>query len=621
MTTALTLRFSFTERQGKSCMRKEYKKRLLAWLMAIVLLAGNMPLSVFASSVDEETVQTVETQPEEEKTKPETVTKPQSEVTEPEEETKPEVTTPEEEKTKPEAVNQPQPEENKQPEAEGESMEEAETPQMYTETKISVLYSDVENIAKRRELDGNKLLEVYADGVKMKPQPEITLDSEKPEEMSGVQVYTYTIHNLSIYRTDSAEKVEYTVKEKKVLKGYAAFTGKALKGADETQTETILGELAAPDDEVKLVTGEKEHTLKADKKFGNYLPAYEVSGTVNWKPADAKVIHPDMESYFQNQFQIVRDGEKENYTSFKIHYTQSDDNADSWNFTVEGLFTTKEDGSKISYTLKAGEADGYAIEQPENTVAEDNYGLEFTYVEKEVKEVPKAKAAMREAAGTTSESLTINWVDNNNIDRPKPEKLEEYVHIRRKVGEDGFWEDTSENVTCQTVGMQTIFKSGQLPTETENGEAISYQIVVDYAKIEGYMHLTEDGKEYLIKQTTFSGDIVLRYGEDSSKTEDEIADALEEVLQLSATYNGDNELKGDDYFVGVKESLKITGDDGKYQFAYTVPEFVTGNHEIIWKLNAPDAGEVFGSKYVAEYDNKNASNHGQETDACYQEEC
>ena len=207
------------------------------------------------------------------------------------------------------------------------------------------MYSDLENIEGRRVLDGGSALEVYADGVRMETQPEITLDSETPENIYGAQAYTYTIQNLPVYREGTTEKIAYTVKEEDVLKGYEAFTKKALNGADDAQAENILESLVSPKGEVKLVQGDSADTQKAEKKFGNYLPVYEVSGTVTWQAENGQAVRPDMESYFKNQFQIVRSGDTKQYSAYKMHYEQSKEDENVWKYTVYGLFTTKADGS------------------------------------------------------------------------------------------------------------------------------------------------------------------------------------------------------------------------------------------------------------------------------------
>lgn len=265
-------------------------------------------------------------------------------------------------------------------ESESESETETESKEIKTaDARVKIAWSDFENLANRRDDSyPSEFLTVYADGEPMAVQPEIILESEFPEESYGIEFYTYVIKGLPLTREDGATTISYTVRET-VPKGYTSFSDRAFNNADAAGQAIIMEKIAAPEHGVELKLKEDESGYEGEKTFGNYLPAYQAEGFVLWKGNETDGQRPDMESYFKNQFTILKNIDSENYTTFKIHYTQDENDDHRWNYVIEGLFTTAADGNDVTYQIQPGNVDGYELHIENSEISGDWTDIEVIY--------------------------------------------------------------------------------------------------------------------------------------------------------------------------------------------------------------------------------------------------
>ncbi|MEE0753118.1 SpaA isopeptide-forming pilin-related protein, partial [Frisingicoccus sp.] len=292
------------------------------------------------------------------------------------------------------------------------------------DARVRLAWSDAEDIADRRgDERPADFLTVYANGVAMPVQPEIVRESAWPEEAYGIQTDTYIIKNLPVTEADGVTVVSYTVRET-APKGYTSFSDRAFKDSDVDGQARMMAEIAAPEQEVALKLKEDESSYEAEKTFGNYLPAYWVEGSILWENSGDNGQRPDMESYFKNQFTILRNIDSANYTAFKIHYTQDETDPNRWNYKIEGLFTTAADGSSVSYQIQPENVEGYAVHMENPKVAGDRTDLEAVY---ETEEKKMALFSLRSAEEEiipvpkeyAEQTLPILWIDNDLSKRPE----------------------------------------------------------------------------------------------------------------------------------------------------------------------------------------------------------
>lgn len=524
----------------------------------------------------------------------------------------------------------------------GATPESAVKPPVQAEAKIQVVYSDEHNLSNRRKIDGGNMFRVYADGVVMENQPSVTLDKETPAEgKGGVQVYTYTIHGLPIYRADKITPVTYTVREKETPKGYTAFAKEIFAGMEAQEAAALMDDFVSPEDEVTLTLNKEKTALQAEKKFGNYLPAFVVQGTIAWPAEHTGIVRPEMEAYFKDQYTVLRDGEP--YNLHKITFTQDESDADKWHYEVKGLFIVKEDGNAASYTVKAAEAEGMLLDRKEYNVNKE-ISKDFTYTAVSVTpdtedtqaipapgdavpEEPQIPADTFRAAGTTDVSMIKEWRDNNDVNRPVQQLIGSggiQIYFAIADGEAVLLTDDNKAaigldeatqipaITAISSGTsKTTYTCSGLPASVGTGEqqkTITYELREnpDVAENLGYKQEVETGKDgkktvYNMKTKAFTAKLALKNGglggEPSTST---------------------------NYTLYTLDGRAVEGATGTWNAeteSYTIPNlpmYTKEGGEIVYYLRA-DAPPENPTKdyYLPEYDNKAVPNHGTNIKECY----
>ena len=134
---------------------------------------------------------------------------------------------------------------------------------------VTVSWLDGGNALNRRPEDISKLIEIYADGVRMDEASVsfevLNKDTDgdgvaEPESLYGSERYYYVVSGLSVYKdttdtdNDTKEKITYTAKENAdVISGYTEADAEKLV----LNEEEPKGEFLAPDAELTLLPYDK----------------------------------------------------------------------------------------------------------------------------------------------------------------------------------------------------------------------------------------------------------------------------------------------------------------------------------------------------------------------------
>ena len=139
---------------------------------------------------------------------------------------------------------------------------------------VSVGWLDDSNAAESRYEDAVGLLELYGDGRLLSTDSyTLSLETEEPDRIHGMEFYTYRIESLPVYQEDGVTPVTYTISEKEeLLPGYSAVTPECLPEADQS----FLDALAAPGETILLERSEETGLYESRKRFGNYLSVQEI---------------------------------------------------------------------------------------------------------------------------------------------------------------------------------------------------------------------------------------------------------------------------------------------------------------------------------------------------------
>lgn len=298
----------------------------------------------------------------------------------------------EEEKVEEETEGPEETEEETDEETEDEESNETET----MNTLLVISWLDGSNVSDRRPEHIRDLIRVYADGEKLDDAKldihMLNKDSDgdgkaDPDKSYGLETYFYEIQNLPVYaeasneasdeqeETVKKEKITYTVKEEtSEIKGYRKIDTDLLDFSDGKPG----GSLLSPGDELTLkeYDGDKDGVCR----FVNYLPEYAVSGSITWKLGDDESLASDvisMETYFKNMFTVRRGGQEYGYHT--ITYSEDAEDANIWNYSIAGLFTTDKSGSAVSYALNPAEIEGLSVSPASEEISHSRENVDFTY--------------------------------------------------------------------------------------------------------------------------------------------------------------------------------------------------------------------------------------------------
>ena len=526
-------------------------------------------------------------------------------------------------------------------ESESETEKESELKEVKTaDARVKIAWSDFENLGNRRnDREPSEFLTVYADGELMTVQPEILLERELPEKSYGIETYTYIIKDLPVTGEDGKAAISYTIREK-APKGYRAFSASDFKDADMSAGISMIETMASPEQEVALKWKEDESSYEGEKTFGNYLPAYRVEGTVLWKGRETDGQRPDIENYFKEQFTIVRNIDSENYTAFKLHYTQDENDDHRWNYRIEGLFTTASDGSGVSYQIRHENVDGYElhIENPE--VAGDRSDVEAVY---EVKDRMAAAVLALEGENTdtvtpknyTEQILPILWIDNDLSKRPDIEvsvqfEIDGKIYDYNKenaaqylgISEDEFKEITQKSNT----GTYDVYVLNVPVTVTlaDNDKAVTWTLTpkLDTDKASGYI-IPDDVEDrdgykgvYIYREKSDVSFIIDIKNGDLKEDFSAFAGDIYLYKQIEPSLIG-NIASGSTS----RPNIRVNAD-GTYKVTFEhLPRFTDDKTEIIYFLKTRDdavGGDAEGSDYYkVSYDNTASSNFGNNHTECH----
>lgn len=642
--------------------KRTIKQRIIAGMVSAVLIATSVPASVFAEDITEANIGN-DTGTRQE------ITLPEESVDEENLQGDPNTTTPGE-NSEGQAGNADLSAGMQQVPI-GDT-QDLEAPQVvYKDAQIRVSWGDVQNLADRRTKNPAELFTVYADGVEMQTQPKIIQKDEKPVEEFGVQTYTYIIKELPVTQPDGVTAITYTVSEK-APEGYTGFRADTIFDAEKEQKDVFLQTLAAEQEQIPLVLTEDESGFHSEKNFGNYLPAYQVSGTVIWTgDKDHTDVRPEMEVYFKNQFTITRNQESTPFTAYKVHYTQNEEDASEWNYTISGLFTTTADGSTASYHIHAGTVEAYESAEGETVISADRSDLKVTYTRKadpegkeEIRQEEKQEAdnqedkraakiaqskslnASNSYTGVTAVTVKKEWLDNNDAQSKRKNLLdEEWLVMEYKEGNAGDWTTWTTGalgindpmsdwtatdratVSAQGVGWENY--DIQLPEKVSQGKT---EVDIQYRFFE---------KEEKIKQDSY----VPYHDEEPNTFHNIISEAKEFEVKLNAgalsqekrdkkiaEFAGNITLHGMDANGNLLEKkLSELGRDVTFPDSdsgsikiQNLPYFTLDGVEIIYyltmdnELSAETDTKGKGDKYVVTYDNAGSDNFGSVQDKCHQ---
>ena len=255
-----------------------------------------------------------------------------------------------------------------------------EKEQSFLDAEFSISWSDESNLAGRRPEDIHDLIQIYGDGTQINDTEYEILLVETSEE-NGMDTYVYRIEDLPVYQKDLVTEIQYSLKQDtEAIKGYTKMSEQSFSDLDEVQVQQLLQGMETPEGTVELekTAGSEDSSYHVNKAFGNYLPSYEVSGTISWLDENGS-IRPSMEQYFRDQFAILLDGAP--YKTFHMDYSDDSEDGSEWSYTIKGLFTTKSDGTPAVYTLAAGEAEGYVADNTEIEISGDVKDAWIEYAE------------------------------------------------------------------------------------------------------------------------------------------------------------------------------------------------------------------------------------------------
>lgn len=148
--------------------------------------------------------------------------------------------------------------------------------QEYQDAIFKIIFKDDSNVDQRRK-DMNEMLHLYQDGIEISKTLQLVSESEE----NGMNIYTYSIAQLPVYKENSSEVHTYTLKEDQ-LPGYTKLVGTYL-GVDDTLTFTNDGS-----------------SFVSSQVFGNELKEYNVSGTITFDEENDLDIKATLEKMFPN---------------------------------------------------------------------------------------------------------------------------------------------------------------------------------------------------------------------------------------------------------------------------------------------------------------------------------
>ncbi len=467
--------------------------------------------------------------------------------------------------------------------------------QEYQDAIFKIIFKDDSNVDQRRK-DMNEMLHLYQDGIEISKTLQLVSESEE----NGMNIYTYSIAQLPVYKENSSEVHTYTLKEDQ-LPGYTKLVGTYL-GVDDTLTFTNDGS-----------------SFVSSQVFGNELKEYNVSGTITFDEENDLDIKATLEKMFPN---VIK--------------TYEAKDAKTWTFTLDHLFTTDQEGNAASYSYDYS-LEGWNVNEISPITSDTKLEINYSKNKKENKDSKDSKDEKSSDDSDESDlssnatiiyvgkkNFALNWYDDIMDSRS------DYGKITLTIGSEKFtytfdgstWttSDTSStydlskiqfNLKSNSAQYQDVEISG-IPSK-KDGQSIESSL--SYTKPDNTYTVEEkDGTYNIYKLTEYNIKIVISNGGQ------EISN-LHNYFHLKSDYSELNEkLQNHDFTLS-----KQTISGGKCTFTLTVSdlkEYQESNgtkSKIIYDSvlsNISDDGTIpwkNNDKFEATYNNTNVANYGNDT--------
>ncbi len=466
--------------------------------------------------------------------------------------------------------------------------------QSYQNASFQIVFKDDEDADQRRK-DINQMIHLYQDGVEIHK----TLQLQSETEENGMNIYTYLILNLPIYKENSDEVYSYTLKEDS-LPGYTTLAGTYI-GSNDTLTFTNDGS-----------------SFVSSQVFGNELKTYNVSGTITFDEENDLEIKNTLDQIFPN---IVK--------------TYKEVDTKTWNFTLQHLYTTDKNGNAASYSYDYS-LDGWNVNEISPITSDTKLEINYTKNKKESKTSKNEKETDNDSdesdlslADTSIEyngkkSFALNWYDDITFGRSNYGSLTLTIDNQKFSytfdGNSWATQDTSDVYDLSKITFTMKSNNAQyqeveitgIPSKIDEKDIASS---LTYSLSDSDYTVEENSETYNIyKLTEYKIDIVISNGGQ------EISDLHTYFELKSDNEDLNNKLDKNDYKLS-SPSISL----GKSTYTLTVSGLkqyeASGDTKslIVYDAlvkNMGDDGTISlkdGDKFAVTYDNTGVANYGNDT--------
>ena len=468
--------------------------------------------------------------------------------------------------------------------------------QEYQNATFKIAFKDDLNTDQRRK-DMNEMLHLYQDGVEISKTLQLLSESEE----NGMNIYTYSILNLPVYKENSTQEHTYTLKEDQ-LPGYTKLVGTYL-GVDDTLSFTNNGS-----------------SFESSQVFGNELKTYNVTGTITFDEESDLDIKETLDQIFPN---VVK--------------TYDAKDAKTWTFTLDHLYTTDKNGNAASYSYDYS-LEGWNVNEIAPITSDTKLEINYSKNKKEKNDSKDSKDEKSSEDSDESDpslanaaieyngkkNFALNWYDGIT------ESRSDYGKIKLTIGSETFtytfdgstWttSDTSSTYDLSKIKFNLKSNSAQyqdveitgIPSKMDGKEI---QSSISYTKPDNTYKVEEkDGTYNIYKLTEYKIDIVLSNGGQTISN-------LHNYFHLSSGYSDLNgKLQNHDFTLSYQKT-----EGGKSYYSLTVSglkeyqEKDGTKSKIIYDSvlsNISDDGTIAykdNDKFEVTYNNTKVANYGNDT--------
>lgn len=476
-----------------------------------------------------------------------------------------------------------------------EESSSSEFVQVYQNASFEIVFKDDQNADQRRK-DINAMIHLYQDGVEIAK----TLQLQNEREENGMNIYTYAILNLPVYKENSTEEHSYTLKEDQLV-GYTKLVGTYL-GVDDT--------LSFSNDGSSYVTSQV---------FGNELKSYHVSGTITFDEETDLDIKETLDKLFPN-----------------VLKTYKAEDAKTWTFTLQHLYTTDKNGNAASYSYDYS-LEGWNVNEIAPITGDTNLQINYTKNKKETKDTKENKEEKSaddsdeshlSVANTAIEyngkkSFALNWYDGITDSRS------DYGKLTLTIGNQSFTY-TFDGTNWTTSDTSDVYDLTKIKFNMKSNNA-QYQDVeitgipskMDGKEIESSLSYTKPDKTYTVEEkngtyniyklTEYKIDLVIANGGQSFTDlhnyfhmSSSNADLNEKLQNHELTLSGPTISGGKSYYTVTVSGLKEYEGDGNTKTPILYDAVIA---------NAQDGKIPYkdGDQFAVTYNNTKVANYGNDT--------